>query len=77
MKEGGEKLSEEDKQTLQSAIDEAKKELETEDDDKIKAAYETLTNAVQPVFAKMYQQAGGAQGANPEAGAAGDEEFHQ
>ncbi len=77
MKEGGEKLSEEDKQTLQSAIDEAKKELETEDDDKIKAAYETLTAAVQPVFAKMYQQAGGAQGANPEAGAAGDEEFHQ
>ncbi len=77
MKEGGEKLSEEDKQTLQSAIDEAKKELETEDDDKIKAAYETLTNAVQPVFARMYQQAGGAQGANPEAGAAGDEEFHQ
>ena len=57
MKEGGEKLS--------------------EDDDKIKAAYETLTAAVQPVFAKMYQQAGGAQGANPEAGAAGDEEFHQ
>ncbi len=77
MKEGGEKLSEEDKQTLQSAIDEAKKELETEDDDKIKAAYETLTAAVQPVFARMYQQAGGAQGANPEAGAAGDEEFHQ
>ncbi len=76
MKEGADKLSDEDKATLQSAVDEAKKELESDDDERIKAAYDTLTNAVQPVFAKMYQQAqaDGAQGGAPNDG---DTEFHQ
>ncbi len=79
MKEGGDKLSDEDKATLQAAIDEAKKELATEDDDKIKAAYETLTNAVQPVFAKMYQQAQQQGAPDMNGGANGDDdtEFHQ
>ena len=78
MKDAGDKLSDDDKKVLQDAVDEAKKELATEDDDKIKAAYDKLMNDVQPVFSKMYQQAG-AQGApNPGAGNdGGDEEFHQ
>ena len=76
MKEAGDKLSDEDKATLQSAVDAAKKELESEDDERIKAAFDTLQNAVQPVFAKMYQQAqaAGAQGA-PDG--SDDTEFHQ
>lgn len=78
MKEGGDKLSEEDKATLQSAVDEAKKELESDDEERINAAYETLTNAVQPVFAKMYQQAAGANSAGaPGPDGADDTEFHQ
>ena len=73
MKEAGDKLSEEDKTTLQSAVDEAKKELEADDVEKFNAAFEALSQKVQPVFQKMYQQAGAQ--AN---GAAGDDtEFHQ
>ncbi len=75
LKEAGDKLSEEDKATVQAAVDAAKTELESGDDERIKTAHDTLMNAVQPVFAKLYQQAqadaqnAGAQG--------GDEEFHQ
>ncbi len=76
MKEAGDKLDENDKATLQAAIDAAKKELESDDDERIKAAYDTLMNSVQPVFAKLYQQAGGAQGAG-EDGGEGSGEFHQ
>ncbi|MBQ8407062.1 MAG: hypothetical protein IJY38_04000, partial [Clostridia bacterium] len=61
-----------------SAVDEAKKELESDDDDRIKAAYDTLMNAVQPVFTKLYQQNGGANAdPNAGAGASDDTEFHQ
>ena len=76
MKEAADKLDDSDKATLQSAVDEAKKELESDDDDRIKAAYDTLMNAVQPVFTKLYQQNGGAN-ADPNAGASDDTEFHQ
>ena len=78
LKYAGDKLTEDDKSAVQSAIDAAKAELDSGDDGRITAAYDTLMNAVQPVFAKLYQQAGGAAG--PDAGAnpgAGDEEFHQ
>ena len=78
MKEAGDKLDENDKATLQSAIDAAKKDLESDNDETIKAAYETLMNSVQPVFAKLYQQNAGAQG-DPNMGGAGTDggEFHQ
>ena len=78
MKESGDKLSEEDKAELQSAVDEAKKELDADDEEKFNAAFETLSNKIQPIFQKMYQQAGGAQDAGPDTnGSAGDTEFHQ
>ena len=79
LKEAGDKLSEEDKSTVQSAADEAKKALDSGDDAAITAAYDELMNKIQPVFAKLYQQAQGAAGdagAGP-AGGAGGEEFHQ
>ena len=81
IKDAGDKLNDSDKAALQSAVDAAKKELESDDDDRIKAAYDTLMNAVQPIFAKMYQANGGQPGAGaagPDSGAGdGDTEFHQ
>ena len=64
---------------MQAAIDAAKKEMESEDDERIKAAYDKLMQDVQPVFAKLYQANGGAAGADPNAGTGdnGDTEFHQ
>ena len=77
MREAGDKLDENDKAALQAAIDEAKKGLESDDDDVVKAAYDTLMNAVQPIFAKLYQQNAGAEG---DMGGGTDDngaEFHQ
>ncbi len=75
IKDGEEKLSAEDKATLQSAVDEAKKELECDDEEKYNAAFEELSKKIQPVIAKLYQQGAGPQG--PDGGAAGGDEFHQ
>ena len=80
MKEGGDKFSEEEKSELSAAVEEAKKELDADDEEKFNAAFETLSNKVQPIFQKMYQQAAAdAQNAQGGAGNAdgGDTEFHQ
>ena len=77
LKDSGDKLSEEDKATLQEAVDEAKKELESDDEARYNAAFETLSQKIQPVIAKLYQQAGGANGAPHAGGADGSDEFHQ
>jgi len=75
VKENADKLSDDDKATLNSAVEDAKKELEADDEDKFKAAFDELSSKVQPIFAKMYQAAGGA--APNTDGADGDTEFHQ
>lgn len=79
LKDSGDKLSEEDKATVEAAVKEAKDELASDDNDRIVKATEKLSNDVQGVFAKLYQQAQGA--ANANAGAQGgsddDTEFHQ
>ena len=81
MKEAGDKIDENDKATLQTAVDEAKKALESDDDETVKAAYDKLMQDVQPVFAKLYQANGGANPGDPNAGNSsstdGDTEFHQ
>ena len=79
MKEGGDKFSEEEKSELNAAVEEAKKELEADDEEKYNAAFEALSSKVQPIFQKMYQQAAAdAQNAQGGAGNAdGDTEFHQ
>ena len=79
VKDSGDKLSEEDKTTVENAVKEAKEALNSDDNDKIVAATEKLSNDVQGVFAKLYQQA---QQGQPNAGGAsaddsGDTEFHQ
>ncbi len=81
LKENGDKLPEEDKAKLEELIKEAKTELESNDDARIKAASEKLSNEAQAIFAKLYQQAGGAPNGAPNGdsngGADGDTEFHQ
>ena len=80
MNELGDKLSADDKSQLEELVKSAKDDLASEDDDRIKAATERLTNESQKIFAKIYQQAAGSQGAGPEQGGAdgtGDTEFHQ
>ena len=77
LKENGDKFSDEEKASLNSAVEEAKKELDADDEERFNAAFEKLSNAVQPIFQKMYQQNaanGGAPNGEPQAG---DEEFHQ
>ena len=76
LKENGDKLPEEDKAKLEELIKEAKTELESNDNDRIKSATEKLSNEAQAIFAKLYQQAGGQQ---PEDNnqTDGDTEFHQ
>ena len=76
LRENGDKLPEEDKLKLEELIKDAKVELESNDNDRIKAATEKLSNEAQAIFAKLYQQAGGA-GADPNATTDGDTEFHQ
>ncbi len=80
VKDSGDKLSEEDKATVENAVKEAKEELASNDNDRIVKATEKLSNDVQAVFQKLYQQAQGAQ-QGPQGGASdgadGDTEFHQ
>ncbi len=72
----GDKLSAEDKASLEELVKSAKEELASDDDDRIKAATEKLTQESQQIFAKIYQQAASQQQGNP--GENGDDtEFHQ
>ena len=57
LKDNGDKLSEEDKKSLESAIEKAKKDFESEDLDTIKKGLEDLTKVSNDVFTKMYQNA--------------------
>ena len=78
LKENGDKLPEEDKAKMEELIKDAKVELESNDDERIKAAAQKLSSEAQAIFAKLYEQAGGAAGAGAEqAQTDGDTEFHQ
>ena len=82
VKDSGDKLSEEDKSTVENAVKEAKEALNSEDNDKITAATEKLSKDIEPVFTRLYQQAAangqaGANGANGAGAGADDTEFHQ
>ncbi len=78
VKDNGDKISEEDKATVEAAVKEAKEELASDDNDRIVKATEKLSNDVQAVFSKLYQQAqqsGAPEGDNSSSD--GDTEFHQ
>ncbi len=75
VKDSGDKLTDEDKKIVEDAVASAKVELESGDNDRIVSATEKLSNDVQGVFAKLYQQAQQSAGSNPNDD--GDTEFHQ
>ncbi len=80
LKDNADKLSDEDKATIENAVKEAKTELESGDTERIKKATEELSNKGQAVFAKLYQQqqAAGNANAGSDGGANDDDtEFHQ
>jgi molecular chaperone DnaK len=51
------KISDEDKKTIEDAVATAEKELESEDKEKLEAAAKTLTDTIMPIGAKMYEAA--------------------
>ena len=57
IKENGDKISEEDKSKLNTAIEEAKKDFESDEIETVKSALEKLTNVSNEVFSKLYQNA--------------------
>lgn len=59
LKDNGDKLSEEDKATVQSEIDAFKKVREGNDPAQIKTAMDQLTEKVYAIFGKLYQDQGG------------------
>ena len=71
LNESGDKLTDEDKATLTSAIEEAKKEVETDDVEKLKAATDKLSAVANPIFTKLYQQAQQEGAGDPGQGAGG------
>ncbi|MBQ8725781.1 MAG: molecular chaperone DnaK [Clostridia bacterium] len=77
VKDSGDKLTDEDKTIVENAVKEAKVELESGDNDRIVKATEKLSNDVQGVFSKLYQQAQQAGNANGNPDGDGDTEFHQ
>nr|AIF26197.1 putative chaperone protein DnaK [uncultured bacterium Ad_144_C12_contig1] len=60
LKDNGDKLSDEDKNTVQSEIDAFKKVREGNNVSEIKSAMDTMTQKVYAIFGKLYQQQGGA-----------------
>ena len=79
MRENGDKLSEEDKNTVQNEIEAFKKVREGNNADEIKNAMENFTQKVYAVFGKLYQQQAGTQGdpmnggASPDAGSVNED----
>ncbi|MCE5221835.1 MAG: molecular chaperone DnaK [Clostridium sp.] len=71
--EVGDKATEEEKAGVQAKIEELKKIKDSDDVEAIKAAIEAVNQAFYPIATKMYQQAGGADGAgfDPNAAAGG------
>ena len=71
LNESGDKLTDEDKATLTSAIEEAKKEVQTDDVEKLKSATDKLSAVANPIFTKLYQQAQQEGAGDPSQGAGG------
>ena len=57
LRENGDKISAEDKEKLEKAIEKAKKDMETDNIDDLRKAIETLSKENEGVITKLYQQA--------------------
>ena len=68
LRENGDKLSDEDKNTVQTEIDAFKKVREGGNAEEIKAAMEGFTQKVYAIFGKLYQQEQGAPNGQPDMG---------
>lgn len=64
MKDAGDKISEEDKTKLQTAIENARKDFASEDIEVVKKALETLQQESQEIVTKLYQNTGANAGAD-------------
>ena len=62
--EGGDKITEDEKNIVNEACKEARESLNSEDTDAIKAAMDKFNQTIQPIFTKLYQQTQG----NPDMG---------
>jgi molecular chaperone DnaK len=51
------KISDDDKKTIESAVEEAKKHKDSDDKDELEAAVKALNDAIMPIGAKLYQDA--------------------
>lgn len=51
------KISDEDKETIKKAVEEAKKHQDSDDKDELESATKALNDAIMPIGAKMYEQA--------------------
>ena len=71
LRENGDKLSAEDKATVESEIANFKKVREGNNAEEIKNAMDAFAQKVYAILGKLYQQQGGEQGANPEQPQAG------
>ena len=72
LKDNGDKLSAEDKATIEKELADFKAVRERNNADEIKSAMDAMTQKVYAIFGKLYQQQGGAQGA-PDMGNAGSQ----
>ena len=68
LKEVGDKISDEDKGKIQSALDDLKEKAKGDDIESIKASVEALTQASHKMAEEMYKQQAAAGGAQPGAG---------
>ena len=74
LKENGDKISEDDKTTLQTAIDKCKRDIETEDVEQIRKALEELSTSSSGIISNLYVQAS-KDAKKPEDGASNDDEI--
>ena len=72
LRDNGDKLSSEDKATVQNEIDAFKKVREGNNAEEIKSAMETMTQKVYAIFGKLYQQQGGQPGPDQGGASYGD-----
>lgn len=71
LRDSGDKLSEDEKNTLTTAIEQAKKDIQAENVEDIRKALETLSKTTEPIVTKLYQNASANANAGANAGAEG------
>ena len=71
LRDSGDKLAEDEKNTLTTAIEQAKKDIQAENVEDIRKALETLSKTTEPIVTKLYQNASANANEGANAGAEG------